>query len=102
MSREELRHYWRLKFEEFTTTDQSASRFCRERNLKYAQFLRWRQKFKAMAADSESTPIFEELNSSPRLVLNSRGLELEVDSSINFNSLVQVIGALCRAAELQR
>ena len=102
MSREELRRHWRLRVEEFESNKQSASRFCREQDLNYAQFLRWRKKFTIIATNSESNLLFEELSSSPRLALASGALELEVDRGIDFNSLVQVIGALCRAAELRR
>jgi len=102
MSREELRRQWRLKVEEFDASGQSASRFCREQGLKYAQFLRWRKKFLTADSIPDSAPIFQEINSPTRLTLSSGGLELEVDNRIDFHSLVQVIGALCRAAELRR
>ena len=102
MSREELRQHWCLKVEEFKASGQSASHFCREQNLNYAQLLRWRKKFHIAEPHPDSALIFEELNSSSRFALVSGGLELEVDGQIDFNSLVQVIGALCRAAELRR
>lgn len=102
MSREELRRHWRLKVEEFETSGQNASRFCREKDLNYAQLLRWRKKFSRTEIAIESTPFFEELSSSPRLALASGNLELEVDVSIDFDSLVLVVGALCRAAEQRR
>ena len=102
MSREALRQHWRLKLGEFETSGLNASHFCREKSLNYAQFLFWRKKFDLPEASSKSTSVFEELSSSPRLALASGDLELEVDCCIDFNSLVQVIGALYRAAELRR
>ena len=102
MSREELRQHWRLKVEALKSSGLSVSRFSREQDLNYAQLLRWSKQFTVAEDSSESTSIFDELASSSRLTLSSGSLELEVECGIDFNSLVQVIGALCQAAKLRR
>ena len=102
MTREEQRRHWRLKVDEFEESGLSASRFCREQDLNYAQLLRWRKKFVELDSPSEPTQYFAELAAPSGISLASGGLKIEVDGEIAFDSLVRVIGALCRAAELPR
>ena len=100
MTRQEFRHYWRLKVEQFKTSNQTAIAFCREQELNYAQFLRWRKKFYNSTTDTFG--IFEELSSSPAISLCCGTLKIEVDTAISDDSLTRVIKALCHAAELPR
>lgn len=45
MTRQEHRCYWQGEFTRFRASGQSARAFCRERNLKYFTFRRWRRIF---------------------------------------------------------
>jgi hypothetical protein len=101
MTREDQHQYWREILEDFSVSGMNARLFCHQRELNYAQLLRWRKKFQPQPeekAGAKSREGFEELSFPGRISLRSGSLEVEVDDSIDPASLSLVIKALCKAA----
>ena len=100
MTQEEQSQHWHEMVEECSSSDLSAKEFCRQWELNYTEFLRWRKKFQSSAIEAPASEqiSFEEIIPNQLLNLSSGRLQIQVEKDIDRSSLSLVIGALCDAA----
>tara|TARA_B100000809_G_C15106692_1_gene519030 strand:+ start:133 stop:441 length:309 start_codon:yes stop_codon:yes gene_type:complete len=100
MTPDEQSQYWQEMVEECSASDLSAKEFCRQWELNYTEFLRWRKKFQSpgIEASASEQVSFEEINPNPLINLSSGRLQIQIEKDIDRLSLSLVIGALCDAA----
>ena len=99
MAQDEQSQYWQEMIEECSASDLSAKEFCRQWELNYPEFLRWRKKFQSTvieASDPEQIS-FEEIIPTQLINLSSGRLQIQIEKDIDRSSLSLVIGALCDA-----
>jgi len=92
--------YWQEMVEECSSSDLSAKEFCRQWELNYTEFLRWRKKFQSTVAETSASEqiSFEEIIPPQLINLSSGRLQIQIEKDIDRSSLSLVIGALCDAA----
>ena len=100
MTQEEQCQYWHEMVEEFSATELSAKEFCRQWELNYTEFLRWRKKFQSNDVEKPTAEglSFDEVAAEQLISLNSGRLQIQIEKDIDRRSLSLVIGALCDAA----
>ena len=100
MTQEEQYQYWQEMVEEFSGTELSAKEFCRQWELNYTEFLRWRKKFQSKDVDKPALEdlSFDDVAPGQLISLNAGQLQIQIEKDIDRSSLSLVIGALCDAA----
>lgn len=100
MTQEGQSQHWQEMVEECSASDLSAKEFCRQWELNYTDFLRWRKNFQSTVTEASASEqiSFEEIIPNQLLSLSSGRLQIQVEKDIDRCSLSLVIGALCDAA----
>jgi hypothetical protein len=97
--REQTRREWEQLIAQWRKSGKSAVDFCRERNLVYRQFMRWRRRMKPAAKTTGKPltliPITTPMEQSHALVVRlSGGVSIAVERGFDAALLIAVVQAL--------
>ena len=98
--RDETRREWELLIAQWRKSGKSVVNFCRERDLSYRQFMRWRQRIKERTASKPLTliPVTTQIEKRNSLTIRfPDGIGIEVEHGFDEALLSAVVQALREA-----
>ena len=99
-TREQTRREWELLIAQWRKSGKSVVNFCRERDLDYRQFMRWRQRIKEIPATKPLTliPVTTQIEKRSSLTIRfPDGIGIEVEREFDEALLSAVVQALREA-----